>query len=69
VIGIAAEIPFVVLPFFVGPVASAMGDVDIAFIIGLLVSGVVYVLLTRSLDVSRELALIASHPELADPIS
>jgi purine-cytosine permease-like protein len=69
VIGIAAEIPFVVLPFFVGPVASAMGDVDIAFIVGLLVSGVVYVLLTRSLDVSRELALIASHPELADPIS
>jgi purine-cytosine permease-like protein len=67
--GIAAEIPFVVLPFFVGPVAAAMGDVDIAFVVGLLVSGVVYVLLTRSLDVSHELELIESHPELADPVS
>jgi purine-cytosine permease-like protein len=68
-IGIAAEIPFVVLPFFVGPVAAAMGDVDIAFIVGLLASGLVYVLLTRSLDVSHELALIESHPELADPVT
>jgi hypothetical protein len=50
-------------------VAAAMGDVDIAFIVGLLVSGVVYGLLSRSLDVSRELALIESHPELADPVS
>ena len=54
--GIIAEIPFVVLPFFTGPVAAAMGGVDIAFVVGLLVSGVVYLLLTRSLDVSRELA-------------
>lgn len=69
VAGIAAEIPFVVLPFFVGPVAAATGDVDIAFIVGLLVCGLVYVLLTRSLDVSQELALIESHAELADPVS
>lgn len=69
VVGIAAEIPFVVLPFFIGPAAAAMGDVDIAFIVGLLVSGVVYVLLTRSLDVSHELELIESNPELAGPIS
>jgi nucleobase:cation symporter-1, NCS1 family len=68
-VGILAEAPFVVLPFFTGPVAAAMGDVDIAFAVGLLVSGVVYVLLTRSLDVSRELALIESHPERADPVS
>jgi nucleobase:cation symporter-1, NCS1 family len=68
-VGIAAEIPFVVLPFYVGPVAAAMGEVDIAFIVGLVVSGVGYVLLTRSLDVSHELKLIESHPELADPVS
>jgi NCS1 family nucleobase:cation symporter-1 len=68
-VGIAAEIPFGVLPFFIGPAAAAMGDVDIAFIVGLLVSGVVYVLLTRSLDVSHELELIESHSELADPVS
>jgi nucleobase:cation symporter-1, NCS1 family len=58
-----------VLPFFIGPAASAIGDVDIAFIVGLLVSGVVCVLLTRSLDVSHELELIDSHPELAEPVS
>jgi hypothetical protein len=34
---------------------AAMGDVDIAFILGLLGSGLDYVLLIRSLDVSREL--------------
>jgi NCS1 family nucleobase:cation symporter-1 len=67
--GVLAEIPFVVLPFFVGPAATAMSEVDIAFIVGLLVSGLVYVFLTRSLDVSRELELIRSHPELADPAS
>ena len=68
-VGIGAEIPFVVLPFFIGPAAAAMGDVDIAIIVGLLVSGLVYALLTRSLDVSHELELIESHPELADPVS
>ncbi|MFG1934244.1 purine-cytosine permease family protein [Mycobacterium sp. NPDC048908] len=67
-VGIVAEVPFVVLPFFTGPAASAMGDVDIAFAVGLLVSGVVYVLLTRSLDVSRELAVIESHREVVDPV-
>ena len=38
-------------------------------IVGLLVSGLVCVGLTRSLDVSHELELIRSHPELADPAS
>ena len=56
--GVAAEIPFVDLPFFVGPAAAALGDVDIAFIVGLLVSGLVYVAVTRSLDVTGELDAI-----------
>ncbi|MHA3021182.1 purine-cytosine permease family protein [Mycobacterium sp. BMJ-28] len=58
--GIAAEIPFLVLPFFTGPVAAAMGDVDIAFVVGLAVSGLVYLAVTRSLDLSHELDLIAA---------
>ena len=65
--GIAAEIPFLVLPFYTGPAAAAMGDVDIAFVVGLLVSGLVYIALSRSLEVSHELALIAENPSLADP--
>jgi nucleobase:cation symporter-1, NCS1 family len=56
--GVLAEIPFVDLPFFIGPAAKALGEVDIAFIVGLLVSGVVYIAVTRSLDVSGELASI-----------
>ena len=65
--GIAAEIPFLVLPFFTGPAAAAMGDVDIAFVVGLLVSGLVYIALSRSLDLRHELGLIAADPSLADP--
>ncbi|AQT80313.1 allantoin permease [Mycolicibacterium litorale] len=67
--GVIAEIPFVDLPFFVGPAATAMGEVDIAFIVGMLVSGLMYVALTRTLDVSRELAMIEADPTLADPAS
>ncbi|OYN80661.1 allantoin permease [Mycolicibacterium sphagni] len=67
--GVIAEIPFVDLPFFVGPAATAMGEVDIAFIVGMLVSGGVYVALTRTLDVTRELAMIEADPTLADPAS
>jgi nucleobase:cation symporter-1, NCS1 family len=67
--GIAAETPFVVLPFYVGPVAEVMGEVDIAFIVSLMASGVVYVVLTRSLDVSHEREFIAGRPQLAGPVS
>ena len=65
--GVAAELPVVDLPFFIGPAAAALGEVDVAFIVGLLVSGVVYVALTRSLDVSREREFIDSDPTIADP--
>ncbi len=66
-IGIAAEIPFMDLPFFVGPAASAMGEVDIAFVVGLVVSGGAYVLFTRTQDLSAETRLLTGHPELSDP--
>jgi len=47
-LGLAVEIPFMVLPgLFVGPLAATINDVDIAFILGLLVSGVAYFLLHR----------------------
>jgi purine-cytosine permease-like protein len=65
--GVGAEIPFVDLPFFVGPAAKAMGEVDIAFIVGLLASGLVYLAVTRSLDVTHERAFIDANPSIADP--
>ncbi|BBZ27996.1 transporter membrane subunit [Mycolicibacterium madagascariense] len=66
--GVLAEIPFVDLPFYIGPVASALGEVDVAFVVGLVVSGVVYVAVTRSLDVSRERAIIDAGPDVGAPV-
>ncbi|MGO4454861.1 purine-cytosine permease family protein [Arthrobacter sp. RAF14] len=58
-IGLLSEIPFMVLPTigdwsFVGPVASALGDVDIAWLVGLATTSVAYWLLGRSLDLAAE---------------
>ncbi len=58
-VGFAAQIPFMVLPdlggwSYTGFMAKALDGVDIAWIVGLIVSGGVYWLLTRSLDVESE---------------
>ena len=57
--GFLPEIPFMVLPdlggwSYTGFMAKALDGVDIAWIVGLIVSGGVYWFLTRSLDVERE---------------
>jgi purine-cytosine permease-like protein len=64
-VGFACEIPFMVLPdlgglHYTGPLAEQLSGVDVAWLVGLGVSGVVYLLLTRSLDLSRERAAEAS---------
>lgn len=47
-LGLAVQVPFMVLPgLFIGPLAAKIDDVDIAFILGLVVSGVAYLLLHR----------------------
>ena len=60
-IGLAAEIPFMVLlnlvsykSYFTGPLASRLNGVDIAWLVGVVVTGVAYWLLTRNLDVAAE---------------
>ena len=58
-VGFLLEIPFMVLPdlggwSYTGFMAKALNDVDIAWIVGLIVSGGVYWVLTRSLDVESE---------------
>jgi NCS1 family nucleobase:cation symporter-1 len=60
-VGFATEIPFMVIPdisghHFTGPVAKQISSVDIAWVVGLLVSGLLYLGLSRSLNVRRELA-------------
>jgi NCS1 family nucleobase:cation symporter-1 len=57
--GFLLQIPFMVLPdlggwSYTGFMAKALDGVDIAWIVGLIVSGGVYWGLTRSLDVERE---------------
>ena len=57
--GFLLEIPFMILPdlggwSYTGFMAKALDNVDIAWIVGLIVSGGVYWFLTRSLDVEAE---------------
>jgi nucleobase:cation symporter-1, NCS1 family len=58
-VGLLAEVPFMVLPqlgswSYIGPIANAMDGVDIAWLVGLIVSAVVYLVLSRSLDLTAE---------------
>jgi nucleobase:cation symporter-1, NCS1 family len=69
--GFVAEIPFMVVPdinghSFTGPVAKQISSVDIAWVVGLIVSAAVYLAVTRSLDARAERqAVEASEAELA----
>ena len=54
-LGFAASIPFFVLPnIWTGPLGNVLQGVDVAWLVGLVVSGGSYYLLTRSLDVGSE---------------
>jgi purine-cytosine permease-like protein len=58
-IGFVATVPFFVLPeVYSGPIAKLIGGVDIGWLVGLLVSGISYYALSRSLDVAAEEAAI-----------
>ncbi|MCW3479045.1 cytosine permease [Neisseriaceae bacterium JH1-16] len=62
-IGFIAMIPFFCIfdgdrPVYVGTLAKAMGSVDLAWLVGLIVSGAVYYLFCRSLDLKSEEAVI-----------
>jgi purine-cytosine permease-like protein len=63
-LGFIASIPFFNLAgVFEGPVARALGGVDISWAPGLVVSGLVYYLITRDLDLAAELPAIAASDE------
>jgi NCS1 nucleoside transporter family len=47
VLGLLVQVPFMVLPMFVGPIAASIGGIDIAWLVGLIVSGGVYLLAAR----------------------
>jgi len=63
-LGFIATLPFFVLPdIYTGPAARALGGVDVGWLVGLIASGGTYLLLCRSLDLSREESAI-EHSEL-----
>ena len=64
-LGFIATLPFFVVPdFYMGPAARALGGVDVGWLVGLAVSGGVYLLLCRSLDVSTEHPAIQESEEI-----
>ncbi|MFD7132881.1 purine-cytosine permease family protein [Streptomyces sp. NPDC059894] len=52
-VGLLVQIPFVVLPSYVGPVATAIGGIDLAWLVGLAVSGCLYRLVARRAQATR----------------
>ncbi len=58
-VGFAATLPFFVLPdVYMGPLARALGGVDVGWLVGLVVSGGVYYALSRTLNSDVERAAI-----------
>ncbi|MCU1527847.1 MAG: permease for cytosine/purines uracil thiamine allantoin [Frondihabitans sp.] len=60
-IGLAFEVPFMVIPSlggwsYTGPVARALGGLDISWLVGLAATSIAYLLVTRSLDTAKERA-------------
>ncbi|WTW92352.1 cytosine permease [Streptomycetaceae bacterium NBC_01309] len=52
-VGFAAMVPFFSTTFFTGPVAEALGGADVSFAVGLVVSGVLYVVLCRGMELEE----------------
>ena len=59
-VGFASMLPFLVVPdLYMGPVARALGGVDIGWLVGLVVSAVAYLWMSREFDPAQEAHAIA----------
>ncbi|WP_406726958.1 cytosine permease [Streptomyces sp. GD-15H] len=64
-LGFLSMIPFFSTSFYVGPVAELLGGADFSFVVGLFVSGVLYLVFSRNLDHGAEAdARVEDEPEL-----
>lgn len=52
--GFVAMVPFFTLSFYTGPAARALGGADVSFIVGIIVSGGLYLIFAQSIDRSAE---------------
>jgi nucleobase:cation symporter-1, NCS1 family len=48
VIGIVVQVPFIASPMYTGPIARAIGGIDLSWIVGLVITGPVYYWLARN---------------------
>lgn len=62
-IGFAAMVPFFSTPSFTGPIADAMDGADLSLFVGLPISGGLYYLFARSIDVDAEARLADEEAE------
>jgi purine-cytosine permease-like protein len=53
-VGFLSMVPFFALPFYTGPGARLLGNIDISIVFGLIISGLVYYMLARSIDLTAE---------------
>jgi NCS1 family nucleobase:cation symporter-1 len=67
-IGFAVMVPFFNTGLYKGPVAGALGGADIAMLVGLPVSALVYVLACRSLDLDEDRRLAALADRSLDSV-
>lgn len=59
-VGFMAMLPFAVIGEIEGPVAKALGGIDISMLVGLVLASAVYLLACRSLDLDAELSVAAT---------
>lgn len=70
--GFVAMVPFFSIGLYTGPVARALGGVDISILIGLPVAAGIYLLACRSMDLDADRRAAASadlglEPRIQDP--
>jgi nucleobase:cation symporter-1, NCS1 family len=64
-LGLLSTVPFVVVPdLYTGPVARAMGGIDIGWLVGLAVSGAIYLAASRSIDQAQEAQAVLSSAQM-----
>lgn len=71
-LGFLSMVPFFALPFYTGPAARALHGIDISIVFGLIVSGLSYFVLARSLDLeaeeqARRASLAVLEPQAGSP--
>jgi NCS1 family nucleobase:cation symporter-1 len=66
-VGFLSMAPFFSTPSYTGPVARLLGGADVAMLVGLPVSTIVYLLACRSLDLEAEIRKAAIADEGLDP--